>query len=56
MGDLEEKLLKDFDKKPLTWWRYIDDLFMLWQHGEKELENFLEFLSFYNSTIKFTAD
>ena len=20
MGDLEEKLLKDCDKKPLTWW------------------------------------
>ena len=31
MGDLEEKLLKDFDRKPLAWWRYIDDIFMLWQ-------------------------
>ena len=20
MGDLEEKILKDCDKKPLTWW------------------------------------
>ena len=56
MGDLEEKILKDCDKKPLTWWRYIDDVFMLWQHGEKELENFLEFLNCYHPTIKFTAD
>ena len=37
MGDLETKMLKDCDKKPLTWWRYIDDIFMLWQHGGKEL-------------------
>ena len=40
MGDLEEKILKDCDKKSLTWWRYIDDIFMLWQHGEKELKTF----------------
>ena len=29
MGDLEEKLLKDCDKKSLAWWRYIADIFML---------------------------
>ena len=40
MGDLEEKLLNDCNKK---WWRYKDNIFMLWQHGEKELEKFLEF-------------
>ena len=26
MGDLEEKILKDCDKKPLTWLPYIDDM------------------------------
>ena len=56
MGDLEEKLLKDYVKKPLSWWRYIDDIFMLWEHGEKELEKFLEFLNCYHLTIKFTAN
>ena len=56
MGDLEEKLLKDCDKKPLAWWRYIDDIFMLWQHVEKEREKFLEFLNCYHPTIKFTAN
>ena len=29
---------------------------MLWQHGEKELEKFLEFLNCYHPTMKFTAD
>ena len=56
MGDLEEKLLKDCDKKPLAWWQFIDDIFMLWQHGVKELEKFLEFLNCYHPTIKFTAN
>ena len=56
MGDLEEKILKDCDKKPLTWWRCIDDIFMLWQHGKKELKKILEFLNCYHPTIKFTAD
>ena len=29
---------------------------MLWQHGEKELEKFSEFLNCYHPTIKFTAN
>ena len=35
MGDLEDKILKDYDKKPLAWWRYLDNIFMLWEHDEK---------------------
>ena len=50
MSELEEKPLKDSDKKPLACWRYIDDIFMLWQLGEKELEKFLEFLNCYHPT------
>ena len=39
MGDLEGKIFEDCDKKPLlAWWRYLDDIFMLWQHGENELK------------------
>ena len=29
---------------------------MLWQHGKKELEKFLEFLSCYHPNIKFAAN
>ena len=56
MGDLEEKLFKDYDKKPLAWWRYIGDIFMLWEHGEEELEKLLEVLDCYHPPIKFTAN
>ena len=40
----------------LVWWRYIDDIFMLWQHGEEELKKFLDALNCYHPSIKFTAD
>ena len=45
MGDLEEKLLKECNKGPLSWWSYVENIFMLWQHSEKELEKFLESLN-----------
>ena len=56
VSDLEKRFFNDCDISPLVWWRYEDDIFMLWQHGEKELEKFLEKLSSYHSNIKFTAN
>ena len=56
LGDLEERLCSDCDISPLVWWRYIDDIFMLRKHGEKELKKFLEILNSYHPTIKFTAN
>ena len=37
LAALEEKLLADAQDKPWVWWRYIDDIFLIWQHGEKKL-------------------
>ena len=51
-----DTLVALIDKKPLAWWRYIGDIFMLWQHGEKDLEKCLEFLNFHHPTITFTAN
>ena len=33
-----------------------DDIFMMWEHGEEELQKFLEALDCYHPTIKFTAE
>ena len=44
------------DTLPLVWWSYIDEIFILTQHGEKEFKNSLEILNSYNPTIKFTAN
>ena len=30
MGNLEELILQDCSFKPLVWWRYIGDIFLLW--------------------------
>ena len=55
-GDLEEIFFSDCDISPNVWWRYIDDIFMLWQHGEKKLKKFLEILNSYHPTIKFIVN
>ena len=38
MGYLKDKILNSLVEKPLVWWRYIDDIFMIWQHGEEKLK------------------
>ena len=37
MADLEEKILNAFEEKLMIWWRYIDDIFFIWEHGEESL-------------------
>ena len=44
MGDLERKLLAQSPLKPFIWWRYIDDIFMVWTHGEENSANSLHTL------------
>ena len=38
------------------WWRYIDDIFFLWEHGEEKLKKFMEYLNEKRSTTKLTAE
>ena len=54
LGDFEEKALQGSDLKPWLWWRYIDDIFMVWEHGEDNLLKFIEYLNNFHPTIKFT--
>ena len=55
MADLGEKILSASEKKPMIWWRYTDDIFFIWEHGEEFLEKFLNKLNSFHPTIKFTA-
>ena len=55
MADVEEKLLEIFEKKTMTWWRYIDDIFVIWEHGEESLRDFTDHVNFFHPTITFTA-
>ena len=56
MGDLEQKLLIQSPIKPLVWWRYIDDIFMVWPHGEEMLNEFVSLLNSSHESIKFTHE
>ena len=45
LGKLERDLLRYTTNIPSTWWRYIDDIFAIWPHDEKNLEIFLNELN-----------
>ena len=51
MADIKEKMLDTFEKKPLIWWRYIDDIFFIWEHDEESLEIFIGQINMFHPTI-----
>ena len=48
MADLEEKILNTSEKKPMIWWRYIDNIFFILEHGQESLEKFLNKLNSFH--------
>ena len=56
MAELQEEILSETELKPHLWWRYIEDIFFLWEHGEEKLKKFIEYLNEKHPTIKFTAE
>ena len=56
MTDLEGNMLNAFKEKPMISWRYIDNIFFIWEHGEESMEKFLNKLRSFHPTIKFAAE
>ena len=56
MTDFNETFLESFEKKPMFWRRYIDDIFFVWEHCEESLKVFIVQVNTFHSTIKFTAE
>lgn len=56
MEDLETKALETATSRPKLWLRYVDDTFVIWQHGREELDRFLEHLNNMHPRIKFTME
>ena len=54
MSYLEEKFLSTSKLRPWVWWRFLDDVFVIWLHSEEELNLFLSRLNSFHETIKFT--
>ena len=53
MGILEKQMLSTYPHKPFIYFRYIDDIFMIWTDGEDSLNTFLEPCNKQNKHIKF---
>ena len=53
MDRLENSFLETQRLKPLVWIRYIDDIFFIWTHSEKELKEFMGELNSFDTNIKF---
>jgi hypothetical protein len=42
--------------KPLCWFRYVDDTFVIWPHGPDKLREFLNHLNNVHQRIQFTME
>ena len=56
MDRFETKALANWPLKPLIWLRFIDDIFIIWTHGEDKLDEFITYLNSIHPTIKFTHE
>ena len=56
MAGLEEEIMKESEYKPYLWWRCIDDIFFLWEHGENKLKSFIDTINKVHPTVKLTAE
>jgi len=56
MADFEDKNVYTYHTQPKVWFRYIDDIFLIWEHSSEELHNFVEHLNTCHPTIKFTSE
>ena len=42
--------------KPFIWWRFIDEIFIIWTHWEEHLKTFIGYLISIHPSIKFTHE
>lgn len=54
MANLESRFLSNRGLKPLCYKRYIDDIFIIWPHREKDLLTFISDFNAIHPNIKFT--
>ena len=56
MDRFETEALNNYPLKPLIWKRFIDDIFLIWTHGEDSLKDFVDYLNSLHPTIKFISE
>ena len=53
MDQEETDFLREQEKVPLVWFRYIDDIFFTWTHGENKLKSFMQKLNQFHPNLSF---
>ena len=56
MDDFEQEAICFATDKPKLWVRYVDDTFVIWQHGAEKLKTFWQHLNSLRTPIKFTME
>jgi hypothetical protein len=56
MEVFKEMVLDRAPHKPLCWFRYMDDTFVIWPHGPDRLKDFLDHLNSFYQSIQFIMD
>jgi hypothetical protein len=54
MGKLEEDFLNSRTVKPTVWYRFLDDIFMIWDGSLNDLKTFINDLNAFHPNIQFT--
>ena len=54
--DTALRWFEGYVNKPFLWLRYIDDILMVWTHGNEKLDSFIAYLNSIHPTIKFTGE
>ena len=56
MYKFELDFVYNYPLQPICYYRFIDDIFMLWPHSMVELTKFIDHLNSVHPTIKFTSE
>ena len=60
LENFETEMLNEYERKtklkPYIWMRYIDDIFFIWQHDEKSLNDFINFCDNYSASKKMKSN
>jgi hypothetical protein len=56
MEDFEMRTIEKATQKPTCWFRYVDDAFVIWPHGQEKLTEFLNHLNGRHNNIQFAME
>jgi hypothetical protein len=56
LEDFEKQATEQATHKPVCWFRYVDDTFVIWPHGKEKLIEFLNHLNRHHNAIQLTME